>query len=846
MPPRASSTARSPRSPHVPQSSSPNYFGLIVNPTNDPAESHEPSHSKKNWSPLSSSVRSPSHFSPKLLSPNHNQDFESFRKQSESNNFTLGHGNLSHFSVNTRRHDAGSRGGGSGDRSPSLSGARLTSDSVQGDEMDVDSAYHSANSAHRQSESEAPSYFGMERNESPAALPAEQIAQLQRNQLSHIDDRHPRLSLPMNRIDPPSPSKFLRDPAQRSATLPSSADSEGPAMVPPQHLVELLESSTAHFLILDLRVFPQFSHSRIKGALNLCIPTTLLKRSSFNLNKLADTFTNEKERRKFESWRDCQYLFVYDERSSALKDAASCVNTLKKFTNEGWQGKACVLRGGFAEMSKKYPLLIDKRSSKEIMSASSRRNLSIEPPASGLAPLVGGCPMPTSKTAANPFFGNIRQNTDLIGGVGQMPIQRPSSMTDKAENELPRWMARAVTESDKGKAVSDRFLHIEQAEQRRMQDALSGGVSYGSPTSNAPKTIQIAGIEKGNKNRYNNIWPYDHARVKLQGASDGSCDYINASHVTADWSYKNYIATQGPIPATFDDFWRVVWEQDVRVIVMLTAEKEGGQLKCHPYWTGKAFGPLKLKPLSERKVSLESSHNIRPGLGKRRSTNPTSGSRSPAARSPANPDQPHAVIRKFALCHTSLPFAPIREITQLQYSSWPDFGAPAHPVHVLSLVEQCDAAVRASATPLSSFRSTDPDPPSPRPVLVHCSAGCGRTGTFCTVDSVIDMLKRQRSARLDSSGAVVVDPMQLDISAPPGQPGSPPPPHDDKDWLLRDDHDLVAKVVEDFRDQRLSMVQSLRQFVLCYETVLEWLVAQQHADLRLGKESARRSFPGGL
>ncbi len=159
--------------------------------------------------------------------------------------------------------------------------------------------------------------------------------------------------------------------------------------------------------------------------------------------------------------------------------------------------------------------------------------------------------MPSTKTAANPFFGNIRQNMDLIGGVGQMPIKHPTT-TEKSGGNLPKWLRQAADEKDKGEAVSESFLGIEKAEQQRMQEALSGNVSYGSPNLNGPKSVQIAGIEKGAKNRYNNIWPYDHSRVKLQGVPSGSCDYVNANHVRAAWSNKSYIATQGPIPTTFN------------------------------------------------------------------------------------------------------------------------------------------------------------------------------------------------------------------------------------------------------------------------------------------------------
>lgn len=161
--------------------------------------------------------------------------------------------------------------------------------------------------------------------------------------------------------------------------------------------------------------------------------------------------------------------------------------------------------------------------------------------------------MPATQNAANPFFGNIRQNMDLIGGVGQMPVKKPAAMTESAKEEVPQWLHKAADDKDAGKGVSDKFLHIEKKEQKRMQEALSGKVVYGTPghQNDVPKAITIAGIEKGSKNRYNNIWPYEHSRVKLAGCEDGSCDYINANHVQAAYSNKRYIATQGPIPATF-------------------------------------------------------------------------------------------------------------------------------------------------------------------------------------------------------------------------------------------------------------------------------------------------------
>lgn len=285
------------------------------------------------------------------------------------------------------------------------------------------------------------------------------------------------------------------------------------------------------------------------------------------------------------------------------------------------------------------------------------------------------------------------------------------------------------------------------------------------------------------------------------------------------------------------DFWNVVWQQDARVIVMLTAESEGGQLKAHNYWSDKSFGPLNLNFLSEKRAALEPSrihrHRERPSMGQRRSTTNTSGRLAPSDAASPTSEQPYVIVRRFTLSHSNEPFARMREITQLQYSQWPDFGTPAHPTHLLGLVEQCDAVVRAS----NGSSNGSPVPEGSRPVVVHCSAGCGRTGTFCTVDSVIDMMKRQRRDAQSNADATSPKrnrrqptPMDLDRSSFPGFSPSPASPFwaapDDSSWVQNDDVDLIAKTVEDFRMQRLSMVQSLRQFVLCYESLLEWLCEQ--------------------
>lgn len=399
----------------------------------------------------------------------------------------------------------------------------------------------------------------------------------------------------------------------------------------------------------------------------------------------------------------------------------------------------------------------------------------------------------------------------------------------------------------------------------------------------------------------------------------------------------------------------------MRVIVMLTAESEGGQLKCHPYWKDREYGLIKLRALSEKKASLDIDRNVSPsamdasdakessdgqgddafGFGaamtaadivRRRANTTTTLESSPQGQAQprkATGETPYVIIRKFALSHAAHPFAPIREITQLHYPSWPDFGTPAQPSHLLALVELANVMQHSSlpvdvpgtlasahsfnGAGFSAKESREKLSPSPKkrsrsssniplawwdapesdqathPMLVHCSAGCGRTGTFCTVDSVIDMLKRQRirnikkanenierkvrSHRLmgppkqDSDGDVPMtglpfatlqtkgrllrsNPFDDCISPGTKSPQSPafpnisqamsispsPPsvtssassddddePNLDTSWVDDDTLDLIASTVHDFRGQRLSMVQTLRQYVLCYETVIEWV-----------------------
>ncbi|KAL6864475.1 hypothetical protein J3F83DRAFT_761831 [Trichoderma novae-zelandiae] len=849
---------------------SPNYFGLVVDSAHD---SRESSGLGNNWSPTSSSVKSFAAALPKHVESN--PEFEAFKRQVDLNrgksfalptsHYVQPTSNPAHVRPrpprwHTHASDTGSEN--SFPRALNLPRDRPSSRMDVDQDSLHDSAYVSSDSKRNSEASLFPLQLpGIPRFESPMPMDPMQT----RTTLTRSEDRDPRLSMMEHRPEPPSPEL---SEMTRAVTMPLNLEPGHPSLITAAYLKDLLETEDEEsLLLLDIRSSNNYALSRIKGALNLCIPTTLLKRATYNTEKLHQTFQNGPARDKFAAWRGVDRIVVYDSRSSDKRDTVAAQNMIKKFTNEGYTGETGILRGGFQGFLTAFPHLVDSSST---TSTDSDGGGAFPGAMGGLAPVIGGVMLPTSK---NPFFSNIRQNMDLADGVGQLDVAWPHGLEPAV---LPMWLRDAAAQPDHGKRVSDRFLRIELEEKTRMQNAYAA-FNEGNPAHNPAFNgrVQLSGVEKGGKNRYKDILPFEHARVKLQNRPEGSCDYVNASHLTASRSNKRYIASQGPLPDTFEDFWSVIWEQDVRVIVMLTAESEGGQLKCHTYWKDREYGPIKLKQLSEKKASLDLDKNCYPagqsnngassGEANRKRANTTTSIETAAANPPSVQSQSETfvTIRKFALTHSAHPFAPIREITHLHFSAWPDFGTPAQPSHLLALVELANVMQRASLpvetasivgsskiahdmAPISWYDEPEADSAS-RPMLVHCSAGCGRTGAFCTVDSVIDMLKRQRLARMpggqqparDAGGDTpmtdsdeAISPMtnremgfQFNLNQQPRleTPGVQGSQSIDVSWLRDESVDLIQKTVEDFREQRLSMVQSLRQYVLCYETVLEWV-----------------------
>ncbi|XP_077287900.1 protein tyrosine phosphatase 10D isoform X2 [Arctopsyche grandis] len=190
------------------------------------------------------------------------------------------------------------------------------------------------------------------------------------------------------------------------------------------------------------------------------------------------------------------------------------------------------------------------------------------------------------------------------------------------------------------------------------------------------------------KNRFTNILPYDHSRFKLQPVDDeeGS-DYINANYVPGYNSPREFIVTQGPLHSTRDDFWRMCWESNSRAIVMLTRCIEKGREKCDHYW------PFDTRPVYYGDISvtiLNDSH------------------------------YQDWSVTEFMICRGETQ----RVMRHFHFTTWPDFGVPNPPQTLVRFVR--------------AFRERIG--PDQRPIVVHCSAGVGRSGTFITLDRIIQQI----------------------------------------------------------------------------------------------------------
>ncbi|EGO02818.1 hypothetical protein SERLA73DRAFT_70304 [Serpula lacrymans var. lacrymans S7.3] len=580
--------------------------------------------------------------------------------------------------------------------------------------------------------------------------------------------------------------------APHPSSLPSSPSF---ASISPANLTNYISDSSN--LIVDIRPHAAHSSARVFRAVSLSVPSTLLKRPLFSLEKLCAMLPSRSSRSRFSHWQSAARIIVYDADSSNIPDNSNVCGLLKKFKNEGFAGDLAWIRGGFQAVWQERRDLIttdppspeedDDDSSKSSIAPALRTKhlpksaFSLSTTTSSSA--KSSAPRPSHRPAANPFFDTIRQNVELSQGITEHNDADQADVEEGAET------------------LAMQFYRIELAEQRRLLTVMEhhsreSGVSsqqqdagFLPPSATFPFSI-TAGVEKGTKNRYTHIWPFEHARVRLHSRkfrrNIDEDDYVNASYVQPLGTCKRYIATQGPLPATFVDFWTLCWEQNVHVIVMLTREVENAMVKCGTYWTDTAYGPLRLRLVSSSPAqspaadATEVTDTNRGFFFALREPTPLH-SAFPASGTGGSASKPkgHTTIKRvFELTHTAYPDVLPRRVTHLQYLEWPDMNVPEDPRGVLALMKEVAVAVEASSpgpSPGSSpgglanigeETAVGLDSKSgiakfalgkKSPVLLHCSAGVGRTGGFIAVDAVLDAIrgevKKMRAGKLSSEAA---------------------------------------------------------------------------------------------
>ncbi|XP_056671274.1 receptor-type tyrosine-protein phosphatase F isoform X9 [Monodelphis domestica] len=232
-------------------------------------------------------------------------------------------------------------------------------------------------------------------------------------------------------------------------------------------------------------------------------------------------------------------------------------------------------------------------------------------------------------------------------------------------------------------------------ERLKANDGLKFSQEYESIDPGQQFTWENSNLEVNKpKNRYANVIAYDHSRVILTSI-DGvpGSDYINANYIDGYRKQNAYIATQGPLPETLGDFWRMVWEQRTATIVMMTRLEEKSRVKCDQYWPSRGtetYGFVQVTLLDTVELATYT-------------------------------------VRTFALYKTGS--SEKRELRQFQFLAWPDHGVPEYPTPTLAFLRRVKAC----------------NPLDAGPMVVHCSAGVGRTGCFIVIDAMLERMKHEKT-----------------------------------------------------------------------------------------------------
>ncbi|XP_030286219.1 receptor-type tyrosine-protein phosphatase delta isoform X34 [Sparus aurata] len=270
----------------------------------------------------------------------------------------------------------------------------------------------------------------------------------------------------------------------------------------------------------------------------------------------------------------------------------------------------------------------------------------------------------------------------------EMPLHHP---TDPVELRRLNFQTPGMA-SHPPIPIMDLADHLERL---KANDNLKFSQEYESIDPGQQFTWEHSNLEVNKpKNRYANVIAYDHSRVLLS-AIDGipGSDYINANYIDGYRKQNAYIATQGSLPETFGEFWRMIWEQRSAIVVMMTKLEERSRVKCDQYWPTRAtetYGLIQVTLLDTVELATY-------------------------------------CVRTFALFKNGS--SEKREVRQFQFTAWPDHGVPEHPTPFLAFLRRVKAC----------------NPPDAGPMVVHCSAGVGRTGCFIVIDAMLERIKHEKT-----------------------------------------------------------------------------------------------------
>ncbi|XP_026139982.1 tyrosine-protein phosphatase non-receptor type 2-like isoform X2 [Carassius auratus] len=279
--------------------------------------------------------------------------------------------------------------------------------------------------------------------------------------------------------------------------------------------------------------------------------------------------------------------------------------------------------------------------------------------------------------------------------------------------------------------------------------------------------------ENRNRNRYRDVSPYDHSRVRLENSEN---DYINASLITVEEAQRRYILTQGPLRNTCGHFWQMIWEQRCKAVIMLNRVIEKGSEKCAQYWPSEEERDMDFSDTGFT-VTLVS-EDVKPNY----------------------------TIRLLELGNGKT--GETREIYHFNYTTWPDFGVPESPASFLNF--------------LFKVRESGSLGPENGPAVVHCSAGIGRSGTFSLVDTCLVLMGKRKDPSSVDIQKVLLDmreyrmgliqtPDQLRFSYMAVMEGAKS--------LLEDSAQQVSsmKQPEEWQEPEAYLVSSSQSSILCSE-----------------------------